>query len=44
MLEEVNLNEQQVSAIFDFIQLSDEKNSLELLEYFSTNTNELLQE
>ena len=43
MLQEVGLNEEQINNIFDFIQLSQEKSSSELLEYFKNNTNELLQ-
>lgn len=44
MLEENGLNSDQISEIFNFILLSQEKTSIELLDYFSNNTNELLQE
>jgi len=44
MLEEVGLNSDQITSIFNFVELSSEKTSEELLEYFSSNTNELLQE
>jgi hypothetical protein len=44
MLEEVGLNQEQISEVFNFIILSGEKTSEELFEYFSANRNELLQE
>jgi histidyl-tRNA synthetase len=44
MLEEVGLNSNQITSIFNFIEISSEKNSEELLKYFSSNQNELLQE
>jgi histidyl-tRNA synthetase len=44
MLEEIWVNEEQKNSIINFINISSEKSSEELFEYFSSNTNELLQE
>ena len=44
MLGEIWVNEEQKDKIVDFINMSSEKSSIELLEYFSENKNELLQE
>lgn len=47
MLQEVNLNEDQINQIFNFIELSKEKSSTELLEYYGktyNSFNNLMQE
>lgn len=44
MLEELWLNEEQISEILSYVNISEVRNSMEILEYFSQSKNELLLE
>ena len=44
MFEELLLNEKQIKWILDLIKISEEKNNIEILEFFSKINNDLLKE
>ena len=44
LLESILLNDNQIKSILEYIKISEEKTSTEILKYFENNSNELLKE